>query len=347
MRWPWQKTERRSYTAIITQAIEQAAGKAGATGQSAAIECASGFLSRELAAAEIEGPEWVRRAVTRTWLDWLCRETVRNGEALSIIRMNRDGDVRLLPASHWHWTGRDPDEMTWRATVSAYGPSGSMTREIGRADLIRMVWSTSATEPHRGRSVGTLAGSTAALAANAETSLSQEARTPVAALVALPEGLDGADAELANLKAGIANAQGRAIFVESFAGGAGDRGGRPDSDWKPQHLGPAMTDALNTAAKDGFNRLLASAGVPPSLFDPGADGTSQRESLRRARLNFTIPFCRRLEDELSARLDAEIRFKMDPYALDLVSRAQVVSKLTQAGVDLGVAMAAVNLEEGA
>ena len=43
------------------------------------------------------------------------------------------------------------------------------------------------------------------------------------------------------------------------------------------------------------------------------------------------------------KLETEVKLKFDTYALDMVSRAQVVSKLVQAGVDIGVAMASVGL----
>ena len=37
--------------------------------------------------------------------------------------------------------------------------------------------------------------------------------------------------------------------------------------------------------------------------------------------------------------------KFDAYALDMVTRAQVVSKLAQAGVDIATALAAVGLDQ--
>ena len=93
-----------------------------------------------------------------------------------------------------------------------------------------------------------------------------------------------------------------------------------------------------------FIAVLAATGTPPSLFTD-ADGTSQRESVRRWHLNTVLPMARLLEYELTIKMNSPVKLKFDTYALDMVSRAQVVSKLTGAGVDIGVALAAVGLDE--
>ena len=45
------------------------------------------------------------------------------------------------------------------------------------------------------------------------------------------------------------------------------------------------------------------------------------------------------------KIDSGVSLEFDSYAVDMVSRAQVVAKLTAAGVDLGVALAAVGLAD--
>ena len=80
----------------------------------------------------------------------------------------------------------------------------------------------------------------------------------------------------------------------------------------------------------------------PSLF-LDSDGTSQREAVRRWHLNTVLPLAKILEHEFTVNLEAEVKLKFDTYALDMVSRAQVVAKLTAAGVSLPVALDAVGL----
>ena len=89
---------------------------------------------------------------------------------------------------------------------------------------------------------------------------------------------------------------------------------------------------------------LSACGTPPSLF-LDSDGTSQREALRRWHLGTVLPLARLVEHELTAKLETPVELKFDSYAMDMVSRATVVAKLTGAGVAPGVALAAVGLAD--
>ena len=93
-----------------------------------------------------------------------------------------------------------------------------------------------------------------------------------------------------------------------------------------------------------FMRMLSACGVPPSMFT-ASDSQAQRESLRRWHLNVVVPITKLLEHELRLRLEVDVRLRHDTYAMDMVARSQVVSKLAQAGVALPVALAAVGLGE--
>ena len=58
-----------------------------------------------------------------------------------------------------------------------------------------------------------------------------------------------------------------------------------------------------------------------------------------------VPEWWRIEADLPAKLDTGQSLEFDSYALDIVSRAGVVQKLTVAGVGLGVAMTGVSLTD--
>ena len=88
--------------------------------------------------------------------------------------------------------------------------------------------------------------------------------------------------------------------------------------------------------------MLAACGCPPSLFID-SDGTSQREGLRRWHLGTVLPLARVLEQELSARLEAEVRLRFDNYPLDLAGRAQAFQKLVAGGVAVNEALATSGL----
>ena len=88
--------------------------------------------------------------------------------------------------------------------------------------------------------------------------------------------------------------------------------------------------------------MVASCGAPPSLF-VDADGTAQREALRRWHLGTVMPLARMLEGELSAKLATPVRLRFDAYPLDLAGRAQAFQKLVAGGVAVTEALATSGL----
>ena len=263
-----------------------------------------------------------------------------------MIRVAADGRVRLAPAADWSWQDGSDDPESWNVRTTCYGPAASVTRLVPADGVVFVSWSVTAGTPYVGTGPLAWASTTARLAAQSERSIADESSGPVAQILPVSsDGGDGSDEDpLAQLKLDITGAKGRAVLTETTAAGWGEgRAAAPAADWKPQRLGPAPTEAQARIARDSFERVLAACGCPPSLFID-SDGTSQREGLRRWHLSTVVPLARILEDELSRKLEADIRLKFDTYPLDMVSRAQVVSKLVQAGVALDTATMAVGLD---
>ena len=352
MRWPWSKKEIRqsdgAFADAVLRAIEaEAAGTAADNAGTAAVEAAAGALSRAFASATVEGPEWAQSAVTGDFLALAGRDLVRRGEVLHAIRM-QGGMVRLIPCSSWHWEGGH-DPSTWTVRATAYGPSTSTTWKLPRSSVVFVRWGGDAGSPYLGRGPLSYASTTAKLGAQAERSLADEASGPIAQLLAIPaDGGDGeTDDPLAKLKADVTRARGRAAFVETTASAWGEgRDAAPRRDWVASRLGPNPPAALVEARRDAFAATLAACGSSVALFDD-ADGTSKREALRQWHMTTVRPLARLIEAELSQKLGATIKLSFDPYALDMVSRAQVIQKLEQAGVSLPTALAAVGMEGSA
>ena len=128
MRWPWQKRETRESGGDFSDAVvrlleSQAAGTAADASSTAAVEAASGALSRAFAAAEVVGPAWVQDAVTPGFLSQVGRDLIRKGDSMHVIRLGIDGAVKLIAASSWHFEGNhDPDSWTVRATCLRADP---------------------------------------------------------------------------------------------------------------------------------------------------------------------------------------------------------------------------------
>ena len=349
MRWPWQRREHRDsggdFSDAVVRLIEaQAAGTAADASGTAAVEAASGALSRAFASAEVVGEPWVQKAVSPGVLAQIGRDLIRSGDSMHVIRVGGDGMVKLIPASSWHFEGNH-DPSTWTVRVTAYGPSTSTTWSIPASGAVFVRWGSNPGQPYVGTGPLSWAHTTARLQSEAERSLAGEAGGPLAQLIAVPSdgGDDGDDDPLKMLKGDIAGARGKALLVETNAAGWGEgRTAAPQRDWQAARLGPMPPESMATIRKDAFEAVLAACGVPPSLF-VDADGTAQREAVRRWHLGTVLPLARLVEHELSAKLETDVCLRFDNYPLDLADRAAAFQKLVAGGVAVNDALATSGL----
>lgn len=354
MRWPWQRAEAAEtreatggYTGIISQLIEaQAAGTTQQASATAAMEAAAGLLSRAFASARVEGPDDVAAALSPRCLAQIGRDLVRVGESLHVIRMTRG--LALVPASTWYWEG-DADPRGWTCTATAYGPSGSSTWRVPQDSVVFVAWGSPTARPYHGLGPATWAADSARLASNAERTLANEAGGPSALLLPVPQ--DGGDGDedddpLASLKTDLGNAKGKALLVETVAGGWGEgRAAAPSQDWQTKRLGPQPPEALVSLSDAAFSRVLAACGCSPALFDD-SDGTAKREALRQFHLGTVQPLARLLEVEASEKFGVPVRLAFDLYNVDLAGRAQAFQKLVAGGVAVTEALVTAGLLEG-
>lgn len=358
MRWPWRRAtpepERETrdsgggFSDAVLRLIEaQAAGKAADTASTAAMEAASGSLSRAFASATVSGAAHVREAVTPGFLAQVGRDLVRSGESMHVIDVSRSGRVALLPCSSWHFEGgARPDTWTVRATF--YGPSTSTTRHVPYSGVVFATWGSRPGTPYVGSGPLSWASITARLQSETERALADEAGGPIANLLAIPDdGGDGGDDDpLKMLKADIAAARGKAVLVETTAAGWGEgMSAAPRRDWTASRLGANPPEALAMIRRDAFEAVLAACGTPPSLF-LDSDGTAQREAVRRWHLGTVLPLAVLLEAELAEKLEGDCRLKFDAYPLDLAGRAQAFQKLVAGGVAVTEALATSGLLAG-
>ena len=350
MRWPWSKLEKRDsggdFSDAVVRLIEaQAAGSAADASSTAAVEAASGALSRAFASARVEGPPHVQEAVTGRFLAQMGRDLIRSGHSMHVIDVDHGGHVSLLPCSSWHFQG-DAHPSTWSVRATFYGPSSSSTRNVPFSAVVFLPWGSTPGQPYIGTGPLSWAHTTTRLMSETERSLADESGGPIVQLLPIPsDGGDGGDDDpLRMLKADIRTARGRALLLETVSSAWGDgRGAAPQKDWSPSRLGPHPPEAMATIQRTAFEHVLASCGTPPSLFMGSADGTSQRESLRRYHMSTVLPLARLLEDELSEKLEGECRLTFDGYAKDLQARATTFQKLVQGGVTVTEALATSGL----
>ena len=353
MRWPWsnpqpQPRERRSYTDSLLLAQQQYVNaETASTAASAAVEAVGGLLARSLTCATVAGPSWALAAISPCWLGQVARELVRFGQHLSVMDLDGSGELMLTPAAHWHWRGPARPEREWRATASLYGPSDTITAEVSREETVFVQWSRLSSRPYVGYAAARLSELAAKAAAEVEKSLGDEASGPIAQIIPIPDQKSGDDDEFEDVRDAIPKARGDAMLLETTAGGFGDRGGAPLRDWKSERLGPKPPEALVRLADATFSRLVAASGASVALFTD-ADGTAQREALRRWHLYTVLPTVKLLETELRARLEADIRLTVDHYGADLAGRAAAFAKLVAGGMELekAAAVSGVLMDDG-
>ncbi len=283
-------------------------------------------------------------AVTPVFLAQAGRDLVRSGDSMHVIDVDRAGRVSLLPCSSWHFEG-DAHPRTWTVRATYYGPSTSTTRHLPFAGVVFVRWGSTPGQPYVGTGPLSWAHTTARLQSETERSLADEAGGPLAQLLPVPQdgGNDSQDDPLGELKADVRTARGRALLVETVAAGWGEgRTSAPQRDWVASRLGPNPPESMATIRHDAFAAVLAATGTPPSLF-VDADGTAQREAVRRWHLGTVLPLARILEAELTAKLEATVRLAFDAYPLDLAGRAQAFQKLVAGGVDVSEALATSGL----
>lgn len=342
------------FDAVLSQIHDQAATQAADAGSTAAIEAAAGQLARAFASATVRGPDWARRAVTPHVLAQVGRDLIRGGASLHRIDM-ADGWPYLCPIAQWHWQqGRSANPNTWIAQCTDYGPAGSRTDWLPWSALVWMPWGVSTSTPYVGRSPANWAPLSAKLSAETERSMGDEAAGTIAQLIPVPDdsGPEGDDTDTdpqAKLRTDIRSARsgenrGRTLLMPTTAAAFGEGPmAAPRRDWVPARLGPNPPAEMVAVAADAYERMLAACGSNVSMFS-AADGTAQREALRRWHMGTVLPLAAILEAELTAKLDAEIVLGFDNYALDIAGRSSAFGSLTTGGADVASAATAVGLD---
>lgn len=344
----WQRAPERRETqpftdAVIQAIVSQAEGSSpGDPAQTWALECAANLYARAFSAAKVTGERTGR--ITPGVMALIARNLIRRGDSLHLMEMSR-GAVDFIPAGSWDVRG-GWNEDSWFYRADLFGPSGNITRFVSSAQVLHFRYAVDPARPWHG--IGPLgwARESAALKANLEKRLSEEAGGPVAHVLPIPQdGGDGEDDDpLSMLKSDIAGARGRTILTETTAAGWGEgQGGAPQRDWKPSRLGAHPPDVLRGLRSEAGMAVLSACGVPVSLASD-ADGTSQRESWRRFVMGAVEPLLEIVGEELSRKLETEIGFDLTGlWAHDLQGRAVAFQKMVQGGMALEAAVSASGL----
>ena len=265
-------------------------------------------------------------ALHAEWLAGVVHAIATRGEALFLPDAS-GGRVRLLPARvPAQIEGESPDEEEWRFRLSLHTPSGGVVeRWTRRPELLRFQW---AADPSAAwRSASPLAASGSRLLIEVETMLLVAARSPHLTYLSVP--FEGED-EFIRTRRAEANDPGNrgAVLVV-------DEG----ETIQPTQIRPALDPAAAELHRDLVRQVAGLYGVPVQLILPAsADGTSQREALRRLYTTNLQGLARSIESEVR-RLDPS--FAVDLRALraaDAQGAARAARSLADAGVPIDKAL---------
>ena len=332
-----------SYTDALVQLIQsREAGSSALPGATSALECASGFVSRAFASADVTtGNSILAAALDPLTLSTIGRALVRSGR-ISGRYPNGSGRRRTSPCSGV-FVGRSrraPDPETWvyRCTIPGPGRQSSF-ENVPAAGVVHIRAQVDPQAPWRGIGPLQAASLSGRLSAEISLALADEFSGPRGQLLPLPN-VGGESEQISALKADLRALRGHLAFVESQSDSFGTGPtNSASSGWDSKRIGAKVPDSSIRAAQLAFSEVLAAVGLSVALFD-GSQGTAKRESYRQALHSTIAPLGRIAAAELSAKLETSVRFDWaELRAGDISGRARAAKAMVESGMDLAKAMA--------
>lgn len=325
--WPFSSKESRvsvdATDAVIAAIQRDASGLVADPMALAVSEACAGLWSRSLASATISPSSTALRAVNPELLAVIGRALALRGNFVAAIVVS-DG-LHLVPAASFDIAG-GADPRSWRYRLDLAGPSRTESLSLPSAGVLHIKVGGEPRSAWRGRAPLARSSATAALASAIESSMTREARLPVARLV--PVG-------------GLSHDQFKEYAADILKGGilvSGVGGGMADSNANritPQKVGAAPDVVIEALRSSTGQELAAAFGVSPALFSPSGDGSGQREAWRRFWISTIAPIGRILETELRAKLDESAVITFEALrASDEDGRSRAVARRAQAAAVL-------------
>ena len=229
--------------------------------------------------------------------------------------------------------GDDPLPETWQYSATTYGPHSSITRLLDRSGVLHAVSDGTAQRPWEGCGALRRADVTAALAADLEAALGDEAQIPSAAIVPMPAGTKQGVVD--EIRADLESRLKRVLLPETTKAGHGSGAvNAPMRDWNPTRIGPSPTAPEVDAAGEASGRLLAALGVPPAWSNPRATAMALREALRSAFRSLILPLAAVFESAASEALEIPVSLGWDRLqAADVRGAAAAYKTLIDAKIE--------------
>ena len=320
-----------SYTTDVLNYISSSVSGQALRGTAAAIEICAGVWQRGMSSAEVTPMNARTAALTPTLLGHIGRNLCLYGEVVASIDVRR-GQVTLTPAQSWVVSGGlDRDSWVYECTFQT--PSGSVVRSLPSSRVLHIMYAQSSAQPWCGVSPLGQAGLTQSMLYNLESALAQEARTPTAYVVPVPD-----PKQAHQLTTDLRGSKGGLSLVPSTRSDAAWGMGQestPGSDWQSMRLGMSPPLPVVELRSRAELSILAAAGVPVTILSL-SDGTAKRADLARFLTLTLEPVGRIVTEQVGAALEVP-DLKLDfsaASAADLASKGRVFGQLVSNGVSI-------------
>ena len=284
--------------------------------------------------------------ITPLWLSEAVRATVLYGQAVFKIMPGNGGAV-LAPVDVDKIRGPRYDPANWQYKVDG------RRAWLPGADMLHLTFARNAGQ-YAGQSPLCVDGNfygfgqdteTTALALEIERAMTYESRVPTGRLFSVPQGLD--DDTISTYSQTIARLEGRAALLDTTEQDTMQAGGLPargQGDWTAKAIGPAPQEQFVTLRESVKGEILAALGVPVSVIGAAGNDAAAREEFRRFLHQTLNPLARRIEAEVSLKLNRVSITFPDIYAADIQARARAYKSLVDGGMDSNRAAALCGLE---
>lgn len=341
MRWPWSKRETRSSVAAVsTMYIDARRANAlsgGAASLSATVATCAGIWSRSFAMLVPEPSD----TLTPDHLAAIGLDLFFRGQSLWHIGVD-GSDLILRRAAFW-------DEYTGgRYNLTIPTPNGTDTIRALEGEVLKLTINAAPETSWIGRSPLSFMGLAPALLTDLEAAVS--AALPYTGKGLLPIPSTVPEEQKSKALSGLRDGS---LAVIGSKEDFGHHTGGSRTEWNRVELTPDLRGVpLTETARDLHDRILAAAGIPPSLFSSGGNAGNSRESLRLFTTTTLDPLARIITPELTRKIGVTRLGLQDLATADTAGRARSVSSLVQSGVPLATAMSLVgwdnvDLPEGA
>lgn len=328
LRWLFNRAETRAHAAGVSQVYidgkRRSAQSEGQAALSATIGTAAGIWSRSFAMLMPDPAD----VLTPDILASIGSDLFFRGQSVWHVRL--DGSrITLHRAAFWDQFNRG----RWNLTIPQ--PDGTDTVRCLDGEVLSLRIGSAPDTPWLGRSPLSFMGLSPSLMADVESTLAGSLGYVGKGLLPVPANIaeEQKNAALAGLRSGSW------LAAVTSKEEIGHHTGGVRSEFKRVDLTPDLQKAgLPEIARDTHARILAAAGIPPSLYDAGGNAGALRETFRLFCLQTLDPLSRMITPELS-KIGVTRLGMQDLMTADVAGRARAISSLVQSGVPLNTAMA--------